>query len=96
MAYTDIMPVDQNTIQPSSDNLLIAVDVNWHRDSQLNNVQRARDFGELHPKLNVFIRTLPSKLRDLCGKGGGKMMLSSLDCLRGLNTLLPNKPHTEA
>lgn len=31
-----------------------------------------RDFGSLSPKQDVFIKPLPSNLRDLCRKGGGK------------------------
>lgn len=32
------------------------------------------DFGALGPRWAVFIKTLPSRLRDLCGRGGGKIV----------------------
>lgn len=42
---------------------------NQHRDSQLDSVQRVLHFGALCPKWTVFIKFLPSGLRDLCGTG---------------------------
>lgn len=33
-----------------------------------------KDFGSLTTKWNVFIKTLPSRVRDLCRKGGRKSL----------------------
>lgn len=37
-----------------------------NRDPQLDYAQRVRDFGVASPKQDVFIKSLPSRLRNLC------------------------------
>ena len=46
-----------------------AVEGNKDRDPQLDKVQRVGDLGTLSPKKDVSVKSLPSKLRELCGKG---------------------------
>lgn len=48
---------------------LLAVEGNEHKDPRLDSVQRMGDLGALSPKWDVFIEVLPSRLRDLCGRG---------------------------
>lgn len=51
-----------------------AVDDNQHRNPQLDDVQRIRDFGTLTPKWDVFIKLFPSGPRELCRGGGGEIL----------------------
>ena len=43
-----------------------------YRDPQPDNVQSVRDLGTSSPKPNVSIKSLPSRLKELWGRGGGK------------------------
>lgn len=45
-------------------------------DPQLDNVQRMRDFGALSPKWGVFFKVLSSRLRNLCGREGEKIVIA--------------------
>ena len=40
----------------------------------MDDVQRVRDFEELGPKWDVFIKLLPSRLRDLRGRRQRKII----------------------
>lgn len=42
------------------------------RDLQWDNVKRLRDFGALSPQWDDSIKSLPLRLRDLCGEEGGR------------------------
>lgn len=44
---------------PTSGKLCLAIDKNWHRDTQVPNEQRVKDSGTLSPKRDVFITTPP-------------------------------------
>jgi len=37
-----------------------------------------REFGAMHSKWNLLIKPLPSRLRDLCGKGDRKIEKSTV------------------
>lgn len=41
----------------------------FYRDLQLDNVQREKDFGIVDPKWDITLKSLPSNLRILWGKG---------------------------
>jgi hypothetical protein len=41
---------------------------------EINNEQRLNNFAAFSPKLNVFITPLPSRLRNLCERGDGKIL----------------------
>ena len=63
--------------QPSSEKVPPAVDGDKYRDPQLGNVQRGNDFETLSPKWTVFIKSLPSGLKELCGRGSRKTVRAS-------------------
>ena len=67
----DITPsLDQYLALNSSKRLLPAADGNKHRDSESDIMQRVRDLGALSPKLNVSIKSIPSKFRETCSQRG--------------------------
>lgn len=47
-----------------------------NRDPQLDNVQTVREFGVISPKCGVFIKPLPSRLRDV-GEREGRMIVKT-------------------
>lgn len=48
--------------------VFLAIDGNKHRDSQLDNLHKIREFSALSPKEDGFIEPLPSRPRDLLGE----------------------------
>ena len=44
------------------------------QDLQLDGVQRVRDLGALGAKSDVLIKSLPSRIRDLIGRRGRKIL----------------------
>ena len=60
----------QSVPQSSSDKFLLAVDGNNYKDPQLDNGQRIRDLGTISCKWAVSIKSLSSKLRELCRREG--------------------------
>lgn len=56
----------------SLEKLFLVVDGNKHRNPKLDNVWRVRNFGELGPKWDTFIKTLLLRLNDLSKRGGGQ------------------------
>lgn len=57
--------------QSMSEKLHFAVDGNQHRASQLDNMQRVKDFGTLSP--NGMSLNPPSRPRDLCRRASRKI-----------------------
>ena len=49
-----------------------------NRDPQLDNVQTVREFGVISPKWGVFLKPLPSRLRDV-GEREGRMIIRARD-----------------
>lgn len=61
---------------------------NKYKDPELDNMQRVRNLGTLCPKWVVFIKPLPSGGRELCNKGGIKILRARNDrCYQGNNIL---------
>jgi hypothetical protein len=58
--------------QPSSQKLPPEAYVYQHRDPESDIMQRVRDLGTLSPKLNLTIKSIPSKVRESCSRGGIK------------------------
>lgn len=53
----------------------------------MDNVKRVRNFGVLNPKCNFFIKALPSRLKDPCGRGDGINLRARVDILPQRNCL---------
>lgn len=45
----------------------------------MDSVKRERDPGALIPEWDVFIEPLPSRLRDICGREGTKIVKARSD-----------------
>lgn len=56
--------------QLSSEKLPPTAGEKQYRNPQPDNFQRVRDLGTFSPKWVVSIKSLPSWLRELCGRGG--------------------------
>jgi hypothetical protein len=52
---------------------LLAVDVSYHRDPQLANKHRIKAWN-VRPEQDVHVISLPKSLRDLCERGGRKVL----------------------
>lgn len=72
----------QCTFQSSPGKLLLAVDDNYHKDSQLVNIWRIRNSGVLDPKWNAHTTLLPTWLQDIQGK---VVIARTCGCLQGNN-----------
>lgn len=72
------------------------VDILQYRDP-LDGLQRMRDFGALSPKLDVFIKLIPSRLMDPCEREGRKIVRLRIHWILSVkgeknNFLLSNLP----
>lgn len=55
--------------QTTSEQFLFGIDGNKYKAPQLDKEEREWDFSALRLNWDVFIKSLPSRLRALCGKG---------------------------
>lgn len=55
------MPINQCITRVSSEKFLFVVYCDQQRESQLDVIQRMKDFGELSAKWDVFIKALKSQ-----------------------------------
>lgn len=76
--------------QPSLEKPFPTKDKNY-KDTQLKNEQRLRDLVTFNPKWNVFIKSLPSWLRELCKRGGWKECKSQRGWMIRRKQYLPDK-----
>ena len=60
-----------DTVQVSTVGVCPA-DGNKYRDPHPDNVQTVRELGTFSPGWEVSIKSLPSGIRELCGRGGRK------------------------
>lgn len=65
--------------QPSLKKSLLVGYGKDYRYLQLDNLQRIRDFGTHSPKWDVSTKPIPSGLRELCEKEGGKIVRPRMD-----------------
>jgi hypothetical protein len=64
------------------------VDSNKYRNSQTENTLNVRDLGSLSPKRDVSIKSIASRFRETCRRGGGKIIKSRGDRGHQENDLL--------
>lgn len=65
------MPLNQGIAEPSSENPL---EVNTQRPTTGPCAESARLWNMLSPEWDVFIKPFPSKIMDLCARGGRKTL----------------------
>lgn len=58
-----------------SEQLLFGIDGNKYKAPQLDKEEREGDISALRLNWDVFIKSLPSRLRALCGRGIGKALI---------------------
>lgn len=61
--------------QTTSEQLLFGIDGNKYKAPQLDKEEREWDISALRLNWDVFIKSLPSRLRALCGRGIGKALI---------------------